>query len=153
MFVCFFTVALRSVAACHQVYLWGCPDPTGSHLLGCPRPRECGGPRWGLEARLRSFQSQSSRPPFCRSSRAQTAGSCPRPAGKQLRIRLQQRTKGLYYHLEHVYTSQLKMSTAGWRELRGQIYVCICLTNKLLFFCHLFQVLSWEISQDKTWNS
>lgn len=77
-------VAFRSVAACWPVYQWGCPDPTGSHLLDCPRPRECGGPRWGPEARPQSFQSQSSRLLFCPSSRVQIVGNCPQPAGKWL---------------------------------------------------------------------
>lgn len=75
---------VRSVAACWPVCRWGCPDPTGSHLLGCPLPRDCGGPRWCVTARPRSLRSRSSRLLFCRSSRVQTAGNCPQPAGIQL---------------------------------------------------------------------
>lgn len=74
----------RSVAACWTVYQWGCLDPTGSHLLYCPPPRECGGPRKGVPAMPLSFQSQSSRLLFCLSSHEGTIRNCPRPAGIKL---------------------------------------------------------------------
>ncbi len=79
-----FRAAFRSAAACWPVYRWGCPDPTGSHLLDCPPPRGCGGPRRGAAVRPLSFQSQSSTLLFCLSSRVQTARNCPQPAGIQL---------------------------------------------------------------------
>lgn len=108
-----FGLAFRSVAACCWVYQWGCPGPTGSHLLDCPLPKECGGPRWGVVAKPLSFQSQSSRLLFCLSSRAQTARSCPQPAGLQqnndhctsVRINLSQN-----YH-----TADLVCSEEIWR--------------------------------------
>lgn len=95
-----FRLTLRLVAASWLARQWGCPDPTGSHLLDCPLPRECGGPRWGEVARPLSFQSQSSRLLFCLSSRAQTVGNFPQPAGIQLLCKI---TNVLQYQPEPAY--------------------------------------------------
>lgn len=106
------------MARCFLVYQWDCPDPTGSHLLDCPLPRECGGPKWEAEARPLSFQSQSSRRLFCLSSHAQTVRSCPQPAGRQL---LRKMTNVPYYQPKPAYTRPTFPSTLFWDM------TCVCI--------------------------
>lgn len=122
------------MASLQKAHLSGYPVPTGSRPLGYPGPRGCGGPRSGLVARLWSSQNQSSRPQFCRSSRAQREENCPQPAGKQLKISFSHKTKGL--HLSAKLTWAPKSSTKAKRELLGKLlwHHCKLLSSSALAF-------------------
>lgn len=143
------------MATCRKEHLWGYPDPTGSRPLGCPGPRGCGGPRWGLVARLWSSQNQSSRPQFCRSSHAQTAGNCPQPAGNPLKIRFCHKTKGVYFTVFSKFTLPSKHEHQSLKRITGT-GVSVFLSDDLIVhsLSNRSQNISWNnsLSSDKIWN-